>query len=765
MPRAGRIVFVFIIALGVVFPLAYAQNPPDKSRRDTPIKDIFSRESYDVEAVADSLEYQQEQKKVIAKGNVVLSYGNKKITSDYAEVETDTKKAYVKGHVIVFQNNEPMAHSDEAYYNFDKDSGDFPHGRLIETPWYTTGEDAKQIRKGLLSVRKGAITTCDREKPHYEVRAKRVTIYSGEKLIAKDVTFYVLGKPIFWWPYLVIPLDIQHIPLTVTGGYNSELGAYVETTKGYRINKYVGGKIEADWRSLRGIGGGATVDYDFGKYAYGSLHGYLTQDKRGPNPKAASPFAELRSQERGWLNWRHRTDLDLYSNILLRYNRIADEFFLQEFFHKEYRSEVEPQSFVTLTKNSERYGFYTHLEKQMNTFESVVERLPEVRFDWKNQPFLKPWVFYDSQLSYVNLNKKFGRAPGHESAERVDNLHEWFAPMKWREIKLTPSVFMRGTNYSRGRTSGNDEFRAAGGGAVDLRTQIYKPMNVSTRKLGIEINHLRHVVEPSVQVKMSGSNVHNDKLSYFDSIERVDEAGLVTFGLENRLQTKRVVQGKMQRVDVVSLNTYLSYEFANRGQINAPVLEDMELKGHDFTILNQEIVLRPYDWLQYEARADFDMQGGHFRELNQDIVLKNRRFKILFGQRFIQNIPESVGSDQYVFDGKWILNPLWTVGGYIRWDAKQPFGQNLEEWQLSAVRDLHDFLLDFGYNVRKSTIHSTNQTLYATLKMKAFPFVAVRGGSNYASFSEPRIGETVAGANQSPHVGSLLNENDMRVSY
>ncbi len=45
------------------------------------------------------------------------------------------------------------------------------------------------------------------------------------------------------------------------------------------------------------------------------------------------------------------------------------------------------------------------------------------------------------------------------------------------------------------------------------------------------------------------------------------------------------------------------------------------------------------------------------------------------------------------------------------------------------------------------TVFYDNNQLYFNFRMKGFPDLALRNGSK-ASFSEPRIGETVAGANE-----------------
>ena len=115
-------------------PAAAAKTSPQKSSR-VPIQDLFSSQPAKVEAVADSLEYQKNTGKLIARGNAVISYEGTRIVADYAEVESDAKKAYAKGHVMIFRGTEPRLQGEEIYYDFSDHTGTFPNARAMNDPW------------------------------------------------------------------------------------------------------------------------------------------------------------------------------------------------------------------------------------------------------------------------------------------------------------------------------------------------------------------------------------------------------------------------------------------------------------------------------------------------------------------------------------------------------------------------------------------------------------------------------------------------------
>lgn len=748
-----RIFFFAFLAVHCFFlpVISFAQERDPKT--NLPTDNPFTEIKPKVEVIADTVEFDRNAHKLVAKGNVVLRDEGVHLTCDYAEVATDSKKVFAKGHVVVFKKGLAVSHGDEIHYDFANDTGTYPDGRLVTIPWIIKGREMNQVRKGVIEVTDGSMSTCDYEEPHYDIRAKKVTVFEGNKLVAKNVIFYVLDKPIFWWPYLVFPLkDTGNLPLNLSAGYNSRMGAYLEGTRGFGLTENIWGKLHLDWRSLRGVGGGSDVYYDFRSapnikklMGSGVIKGYVTQDKRAPNVGSENPFDEEENRVRGRATWVHRTDFDEYTNVIFRYNRLADEFFLQEFFEDESRSEQEPQSYVTFTKNSENYGFLTHVEKKANRFESLVERLPLVQFDWKTQPFFYRNLFYENQSSFANLTKQFGRATHNEDVTRYDSFHEWSLPVQMNQVKFTPFANIRGTEYSRNRESSNSDFRGVFSTGADLRTQAYKTYDVSMDKFGIEINRLRHVFEPSIQYRTVKSTVSDETLNEFDSIDRLDDADVLTFGIENRLQTKRVVGDRIQRVDIVSLNTFLSYELnpdgRSLGSQNFATYEDRKTKSN-FTVMSQEIVLRPYSWLQTESRFDVDIENQTMRVFNQDLLIRKGPLRFLFGYRFIRDFANFEGGEQYVFETNYVINSLWSVAGYVRWQ-----GGDLDEWQVMATRLMHDFIFDFGYNVRTSDLDDHNQELFFNFRFKAFPEIALRGGRR-SGFSEPRIGHTVAGADQ-----------------
>jgi hypothetical protein len=247
------------------------------------------------------------------------------------------------------------------------------------------------------------------------------------------------------------------------------------------------------------------------------------------------------------------------------------------------------------------------------------------------------------------------------------------------------------------------------------------------------------------------ASVNPSKLVATGRGDRLDHQDILTFGVENRIQTKRKAGNKLERVDLVSFNTFLDFSFG-------PGSDLLRTRSNRFTEARTQTILRPYNWLLLQDDTTFDLVDFTFSSNNLDFVLRPGPLQFLLSHRYARSVDvdgEDQGRDsQLTFDVMYQLNKLWSVGGYMRWEGVR---NTLDEWEMRATRDLHDWLLDFGYNVRNSDRTSTKQELnkevFVRLHLKAIPQVDLKTGHR-ASFSNPRIGGAVSGSNEGPVSGS-----------
>jgi LPS-assembly protein len=697
-------------------------------------KEDVAKKDIPVDVMADQLEYVKGENKVIGTGNVVVTYDTMQLTCDYAEVYTDSKQANAKGHVILSRENDVLR-GDEGSYNFATDSGTFPGGEFINVPYYGTGDDLTQVNKDKITLENATLTTCDhiidpRELTHYQVFAKSVTIYPNDKIIAKNVHIKILDKTVFWLPFIHVPLNDRKAPFHLHPGYSSEEGAYVLGSKRYSVSKDVSGKLHIDWRQKRGWGFGNDLDYSNALLGTGEGKFYIIDDKESPDQKSANPYDNRIENTRYRFSWKHKKTIGRTS-FMAEINKFSDKFLLKDFFEKEYKNEVTPETYVNVTHNRDNFGVFVNVEKRINHFVDTLERLPEVRFNWNNQEIADTNVYYKNETSFNHFNKKIAHSSNDTDVSRFDTVHEVSYPVKIQQISIRPFANWRGNYYSKNAGGEENIYRQVIGGGAEATTKFYRIWDVQSNALGLDINKLRHILQPNIRydsVRMR--SVYPRELFQIDAIDAIDDKDVIKVGFDNRLQTKRFFGDQEKTVNIVSYNTYMTYAF-----------KEETMGGSTFLTWENELEFRPYDWLMGKATSVYDVPNDEFRTFDLDIELRGgNKWNMYVQHKFLKE-----GSKQLTVHGTYKINDLWGLGGYMRFEFDER--DVAEEWEIRATRDLHCWFLDFGYNVRNSDIDSANKEVFVELTLKAFPDYPLKSG-NQASYSRARMGDTVSGANE-----------------
>ncbi len=701
------------------------------------------------------------------------------LTCDRVEVISDEKKAYAEGHVVLYRGQD-VFRGDKVYYDFQNDIASFPGGYIADAPWYSTGEQIEQVSKDKIEVYNGSITSCDLDRPHYALTAKRMTIYPGDKVIARNVVFRVLNRPIFWWPYYILSLENREPPIEINPGYSKRYGLYVMTTKGFGVNKYISGKLHLDWMNKRGFGAGVEFQYDFQEFfgetknnlkadgsdlenkinlfGRGDIKTYAIKDHHSPNPLASDPYNEknLMTEDRGRFSWRHLSQLDRHTSLRVHWNELSDEFFLRDFFQREYREEVSPESFINITRNTQRYGLLFDFVKRTNRFDSTLEKLPEIRFNWKTSELGDTGLFYQNEETFSVLNSKTSRSGVDTDVIRGHTSHQVNYPRRFFRFDFNPFLNWDGTYWTKGVSKGFEDrhhiVRRTWGGGNEVTTRFYRIYNVGGSFLGIKADEIRHVVQPSFNYTFKRQVTLEDyKILQLDSIDSRSISDTFVFGIENRIQTKRTVKGVKQRVDIVSAGTFFTYDMA----YHSP-------GGAKWTTWNNNIQLRPYQWLTFEWNGNVDMIRDRFTTSNEDVLLNYRNLYVIFGHRYLQE-----SSSLVTMDLNYWLNERWALGYYWRHE----FDENqTQEFELRLTRDLHDWLLDFGFNSKRNDSEDARDyEAFIELTLKAYPLRSLKSGSR-RTISRPRIGNTVSGSTSNYTVEQFLRggyqpEGDASAGY
>lgn len=153
---------------------------------------------------------------------------------------------------------------NEAIYDWTSGEVTLDSGSLATT--VASSSEPVFIRSGMVVISEASalfdasvVTACDLENPHWYLRCSSVELFPSDRVILRGATFYEVGVPLFWWPYLVLPLGEGALPKLPVIGYTAETGVYLSASTEYG-NDSSGGTLQLDIYQKTGLGAGVKHD-------------------------------------------------------------------------------------------------------------------------------------------------------------------------------------------------------------------------------------------------------------------------------------------------------------------------------------------------------------------------------------------------------------------------------------------------------------------------------------------------------------------------
>ena len=207
----------------------------------------------------------------VARGNVLIRYGEVAIYSDYAQYNPDTRDILVIGNVRIYREQRIFA-GERAIYNLETKKLTAADFRGSTYPFGFSADTLTSLGSNAYQAEGVTFTTSDSSKPDYTLRAHGARIYPGDRIILRDVFLYVGQTPILWFPYVYQSLNKEQ-GFSFVPGYTSTLGAYLFTRYTFPIGEDLSATLRFDLMSKRGVGYG--IDSKWGGAGDGQRLGPL----------------------------------------------------------------------------------------------------------------------------------------------------------------------------------------------------------------------------------------------------------------------------------------------------------------------------------------------------------------------------------------------------------------------------------------------------------------------------------------------------------
>jgi lipopolysaccharide assembly outer membrane protein LptD (OstA) len=737
---------IIVIAAMAVFMPCLAVSAEEGSKYPSLNFDKGSKEPVIING--DTVEYDEAGKTASANGNVTITYQDLKVTCKKAMLHSDTKEVVAEGDVVLTQGQN-FFKGERVVYNIDTKTGTVIEPSVfIDPTFYGGGEKAEKLDQDHYFIKRGYVTTCNKEEPHYRIQSKQLNVYLGDRVSAKNILLFVGKVPILYFPYYSHSLKDRHPGVTVIPGKNDDWGYFVLTSWRYYFNDNFRGRIHIDYREKRDFAYGITTNYGTEDYGSGIFRfNYFDEKKNGdtwssrPDENSNSPKGKDINRYRAQL--RHKWQMDPATQGVLEFNKMSDANVIKDYYIKDYQRDMVNSNYASVIRTENYYTTSLLVQKQVNRFDSVVEYLPEVKFETTNIKIGKTDFYYEGEASAANLNKK---EPSPLNSTATTNRFDTNNRLSYQStlfgwLSVTPYAGTQQTFYSRDLDGQNNLVRGNFFTGTDVSTRFYRTYNYDSKAFNMEINGIRHVISPSISYYYSHEpTVNKSKLGQFDEIDNTSFANYISPSLENKLQTKRMVGGKMTTVDLARFIVDTDYHFATETD-----------KGGRLGNYGLTFESKPYNWMRILSNAVYNPHGQRFESFtfnfmgnpeldfdNQDLrqavytEITSKKWGYGGGYRWDNDLG-SLLEGQLMFN----VTPKWKVTAYNRLDLKRfgtdvngapmKFINSIAEQEYRVSRDLHCWIGDFVYNISRDHGH----TFMVIFRLKAFPDVPVELEQNY----------------------------------
>jgi len=703
----------------------------------------------------------------IAQGNVIIQYAQTTIYCDYAQYHTDSHDVFATGHVRIYREGEIFV-GERAVYNLETKKLHAANFQGDFYPFRFTADSVSSIPSGGYLVKDSSITTSDSSVPDYQLRAKSARIYPGQRIIMRNVTLYVGNVPVFWWPYLYQPLR-RDMSYTLRPGYYSGWGFFTLSQWNFPIADNWEGRLHLDYREQRGAAIGLDTDYRFGPNdaSWGRFTSYFAPDSAPPTvvvggnkDHVTSDRYRVSVQDRVYL-----TD-DLWANVDI--NKISDVRMLRDFLPSEYRLDPQPDNVLSLTQWDKDFTLSVVYRKQVNDFNDVSERLPEVALDVTRHAVTEGSnLFYDGETSYARLRRAFATGAAYQDYgfNRVDTYHELIYPMEfWNILSFVPRLGLRGDYYSEKGAFTTDVQDVTVENLLPNNTQISTVQQTSFNKLythgamfrgvidgGFEasfklskeypkvesrawgLDDLRHVIQPYMDLSLAATTVSPTKLlqvdryqpstelpifdfPQFNGIDTISNWAVWQLGVRNRLETKR----DNQTFNWLTLDTFVDIN------MKEPTFATGNFHQGLLSNLYNKMTFAPFPWLGLNLDSQTPLNSHGFNDINTSLsYMASRDLQLTLGHQYIDHNPFFVGSSLVDTGIYYRINDNWSVSAREEYEFADT---TLENQVYQVHRDLSSWVASFGIQVENNGPGSSPRTLYAvlfTMTLKDLPAATI----------------------------------------
>ncbi len=457
---------------------------------------------------ADTLQYLEDLDVYQAKGSVRIKKDNTTLEADTVNLNATTGDFVATGNVV-YNDGEATLRADKIELNINTRLGIIYKGSLFYQPqnYHIRGEEFEREKEDVYRLKTASFTTCDSPFPAWSFRARDVKVTLDEDIKAKKAVFYIKGIPVFYVPYLWVPIkkEERHTGLLIPiVGYSNKKGMSFRDAFFWAIRENRDLTLYLDYYSKRGVGKGIEYRYIEDPDNQGNLYLYHIKDKQ-----LNKDFVELKGSNSlrfsngisGFLDVNVINGIDFYKEYSLSLNDRLQRY-------------IESNLYVTKDLSiGKAYLLSQYRENLSGSSSNIPQKAPELGF------FSKPkgiglFMFY-LNTEATNFWSKDGTG-----GQRFDLYPQIYGSIG-DSIVFSHKIALRETAYSLNNWNEQTPHRELLDTSFSLGTKLYR-----------DYGSLLHIIEPEVGYSYI-SNPAVD-IPLLDSIDTIKKTSAFDYSILNR---------------------------------------------------------------------------------------------------------------------------------------------------------------------------------------------------------------------------------------
>ncbi len=590
---------------------------------------------------ADSFDYRDEEKRIVAKGDVTIFKEEYSLFAQEAIYDKEQGIVEVTGNVR-FEAGGDILSGEKGILRLNDRTGRIYNGSLFlkQNHYYIETDILEKIGENTYYMRNSRLTTCDGDTPAWSITCSEIKVTIEGYGTAKHAAFRVHQTPIFYVPYMIFPAKTKRQTglLPPRLGYSDRNGMDTEIPFFWAISDQTDTTFYERFMVNRGLMQGFEFRYVAPEDSKGIVLFDILSDERDKdmNDLKDLEFSPLpRSNEtRYW--FRGKTNQQLPSDSMLRLDLdiVSDQDFLREFYKSPHRFRSRPDIDYAFGRPTEdiRSPFrrsalrfdYDRSEYSIQAQTSYYQKPEDTPNDETPQPLgglgytvlplplPKVPLFFSLDTEYDYVWRDFGQRGHRSSLTPTLSSPIGFGPyLEFEPSFRYTTLLQRFDNDSLVDHQSKD----ASDTRVRLATVLEKVFPIERKT----VKKVKHKIIPSLTYQYRVPTGDEKTQPWFEPIDVEGKINRITFSLENILDTRK----ENNKGDIIyaqwgmfGLSQGYDIEEARRDDSSGIEKRPLEpLKG----TLN----LKPFSALNIAADANWDhyKEDVTFTDLSFDLSL------------------------------------------------------------------------------------------------------------------------------------------------